>query len=297
MILITGAGGFVGGHLIERLRKEGIAVRALVRTLSKAQKLRDLGAEIAEGDIGDPASLDGAMQGCDSVIHLVGIIQEGRGFTFRSVHVEGTAKVLAAAKKGGAKRFLYQSALGTREHAQSEYHRTKWEAEQLVKASGIPWIILRPSLIYGPGDQFTLRLADAIRLSPVLPVIGPGTFRVQPVFIDDMTACLAKAVAEDAFLNRTLSVCGPEQLSYEEVTRAVADALGIRRPTVHLPLFFMRAMAMAAETVLSRPPITTEQLLMLQEDTVCEGSDVRDAFGIEAVKFGQGLEKFMRKTA
>ena len=296
MILVTGANGFVGSHLVKRLRTDGIAVRALVRDPSRAQKLRDLGVELASGDISDPASLDAAASGCDRIIHLVGIIQEGRGFTFRSVHVEGTRNVIAAAKKAGMRQFFHQSALGTREDARSEYHRTKWEAEQLVRASGLPYTILRPSLIYGPGDQFTLRLADAIRLSPVLPVIGAGRSRVQPIFIDDVTACIGKAVNSDLFLNKTFEIGGPEQFTYEEVTKAIAASLGVKRPTVHMPMLFMRTMAKVAETVLPKPPVTTDQLIMLQEDNVCSMRDIREAFGIEPVGFNDGLSRFLKGT-
>ena len=125
------------------------------------------------------------------------------------------------------RHFFYQSALGTRPGAKSEYHKTKWQAEELVRASGIAYTILRPSLIYGPGDQFTLRLAGIIRSSPVLPVIGSGRSKVQPIFIDDVVACIIKAVTSDAFLNEIYEVGGPEQLTYEEVTRAIAAAMGV----------------------------------------------------------------------
>jgi len=275
---------------------DGLAVRALVRTPAKAQALRDLGAQVVPGDIADAASLEAAMKGCERVIHLVGIIQEGRGFTFRSVHVEGTDHALDAAKKAGVRHFTYQSAIGSREGAKSEYHKTKWEAETLVKESGIPYTILRPSLIYGAGDQFTIRLAEAIRLSPVLPVIGTGRSKVQPIFIDDVAACLAKIVAGGPHLNKTYEIGGPEQLTYEEVTKAIAGALGIDRPTVHMPLFFMRSMAKIAEAVLPKPPVTTDQLIMLQEDNVCDMKDIREALGIEPVRFREGLAKFLGKT-
>lgn len=293
MILVTGATGFVGGHLVRRLRKENFPVRAVVRNPAKAQALRDLGVEVVPGDVADPWSLIAAAKGADRVVHLVGIIQEGRGFSFRSIHVEGTRHVLDAAVKAGVRQFLLQSALGSREGAKSEYHRTKWEAEELVRKSGIPFTVLRPSLIYGPGDLFTIRLAEMIRLSPVLPVIGSGRSKVQPIFIDDVVSCIVKAVMSDPFPGRTLEVGGPEQLSYEEVTMAIADALGVKRPVVHLPLPFLRLMARAAETVLPKPPVTTDQLIMLQEDNVCSMRDIREAFGIEPVAFREGLKRFL----
>jgi uncharacterized protein YbjT (DUF2867 family) len=296
MILVTGATGFVGSHLVKRLRQEGLKVRAMVRTPEKAQSLKDLGAEIVPGDISDVPSLEAAAKGCEKVLHLVGIIQEGRGFTFQSVHVEGTRNILDAAKKAGVKHFLYQSALGTREGAKSEYHRTKWEAETLVKAGGIPYTILRPSLIYGPGDLFSIRLAEMIRLSPVLPVIGTGRSKIQPIYIEDVASCIAKILIDGQHLGKTYEIGGPEQLTYEEVTKAIAAALGVRRPVVHMPLSFMRTMARVAEAVLPKPPVTTDQLIMLQEDNVCDMRDIREVFGIEPVKFREGLARFLGKT-
>jgi NADH dehydrogenase len=132
-----------------------------------------------------------------------------------------------------------------------------------------------------------------IRLSPVLPVIGSGKSRIQPIFIDDVVACIAKAVSSDCCLNEIYEIGGPEQLTYEEVTVAIAEALGVKRPTVHMPLFFMKTMARVLEAVLPKPPVTTDQLIMLQEDNVCSMRDIRDAFGIEPVAFREGLRKFI----
>ncbi len=297
MILVTGGTGFVGRHLIARLRKEGAPVRAVVRDPSKAQGLRDIGVEVVPGDVADKPSLEAAAAGVERVIHLVGIIQEGRGFTFRSVHVEGTGNMLAAAKKAGVRQFFFQSALGSRPDARSGYHKTKWEAEELVRRSGVPFTILRPSLIYGPGDLFTVRLSEMMRLSPVLPVIGSGRSKVQPVFIDDVAACIVKAVASGAFLNRAYEIGGPEQLTYEEVTRAIAEAMGIRRPVLHLPMLFMRTMARIAETALPKPPVTTDQLVMLLEDNVCDVKNIREAFGLEPVRFRDGLKTFIKAVS
>jgi len=295
MILVTGANGFVGRNLVRRLQKDGTAVRALVRSAAKAARLRDLGAELVDGDISNLSSLEAAMKGCAKVIHLVGIIQEAPGVTFKGVHVDGTRNLLEAAKKEGVRHFIYQSALGSRPNAKSQYHRTKWEAEELVRASGLPFTILRPSLIYGPGDLFTTRLAETIRLSPVLPVIGTGQSKVQPIFIDDVNECIQKISMSDSYLNEMYEIGGPEQLTYEEVTKAIAAALGIRRPTVHMPMFFMRTMAKVAETVLSKPPVTIDQLIMLQEDNVCSMRDIREVFGIEPVRFRDGLSRFLGK--
>ena len=293
MILVTGSTGFVGSNLVRRLRKADITVRAVVRNSGKAQALKNIGVDVVEGDVSSKASLEKAAEGCERVVHLVGIIQETPGATFRSVHVEGTRNVLEAARKAGARHFFYQSALGTRPGAKSEYHKTKWEAEELVRASGIPYTILRPSLICGPGDQFTIRLSEMIRRSPVLPIIGSGKSRVQPIYIEDLVSCIVKATTSDSFYNEMYEVGGPEQLTFEEVTAAVAAAMGVKRPALHMPFFFVKNMARIFESVLSRPPVTTDQLIMLQEDNVCGMGDIRDAFGIEPVLFHDGLRNFI----
>jgi uncharacterized protein YbjT (DUF2867 family) len=293
MILVTGGTGFVGGNLIRHLRSRGLPVRALVRKPEKAHSLKDLGVELVQGDIADIASLEKASAGVERVVHLVGIIQEARRATFQRVHVEGTQNVLAAAKKGGVRHFFFLSALGTRPGAQSMYHRTKWAAEELVRAAGIPFTILRPSLIYGPGDGFTTRLTEAIKLAPFLPVIGRGLSKVQPVFIDDVVVCVMKAFADESYLNTLHEIGGPEQLTYEQVTVILAEILGVRRPVLHLPLALMKPVAGLLEMLLPVPPLTTDQLIMLQEDNICGVQNMRNGFGIEPISFRKGLARFI----
>ena len=294
MLLVTGGTGFVGGHLIRRLQQEGLPARVLTRHPDRAQTLRGIGVEIVPGDILDEPSLEKATEGIERVIHLVGIIQEAPGMTFQDVHVEGTRNIIAAAKKAGVRHLFYQSALGTRPGAKSDYHRTKWEAEELVRQSGIPHTILRPSLIYGAGDKFTVRLSEILKLAPIMPIIGSGKSRVQPIYIDDVLSCIVKVMTGDAFLNEIYEIGGPDQLTYEEVTKTIAEAMGINRPAVHVPFLFLKPMARALETLLPNPPLTTNQLVMLQEDNVCSMRDIRDAFGIEPLAFREGLRKFIR---
>jgi NADH dehydrogenase len=295
MILVVGGTGFIGHHLIKRLRKDDLPVRAVVRTPAEASAFKDLGVEVVSGDIADPQSLEAAAAGVERIVHLVGIIQEAPGVTFQGVHVDGTRNLLSAAKKAGVRHFFYQSALGTRANAKSRYHQTKWQAEELVRASGIPFSILRPSLIYGPGDLFTIRLSKMIKLWRVLPVIGSGRSKIQPIFIEDEVECVRKIVTSDSYVNGIYEIGGPEQLTYEEVMREIAEAMGVKRPMVHMPLFFMKFVARVMEAVLKKPPITTDQLIVLQEDNVCGMRDIREAFGIEPVMFRDGLRRFIGK--
>jgi len=294
MILITGGTGFVGRHFIRRARAEGIAVRALIRDPRKAQALKNLDVDLVQGDISDKSALESAAAGADSVVHLVGIIQEAPHVTFHGIHVEGTRNVLNAAQANGVRSFLYLSALGARPDAASTYHKTKWGAEELVRKSGIPFSIVRPSLIYGSNDGFTTRLTEAIKLSPFLPIIGSGQSRVQPISIDDVVSCMLKAVTDRALLNATYEIGGPEQLTYQEITVVLANAMGIHRPVLHLPLPLMRIAARLLELALPVPPLTTDQLTMLQENNICDMRDIREVFGVEPITFREGLAAFFK---
>ena len=294
MILITGSTGFVGTHLVRGLAEAGHKVRALVRDPASAGKFAGLDVETAAGDVGNPDSLVTAARGCDAVIHLVGIIQPGPGYTFRSVHVEGTRNVLEAAKRAGTVRqFIYQSALGTRPDAPTEYFRTKHEAEKLTKVSGLEYTITRPSIIYGKGDGFTTKLIEIIKLSPVVPVIGTGRTLFQPVYVGDLVQAFLKIIYNEGYFGRTLEICGPGTLSFDEIVESLMGALGSRKVSVHVPLSLVRPAAFVMERLLPKPPVTTDQLKMLDEDNVCRLNALEE-MGIRPVPFREGLAKFIK---
>ena len=182
-IFIAGGTGFVGGHLTAELLKRGHELILLSHAGSgKTQP----GITLQQGDVTDPSSYQQAMKGCDAVINLVGIIREfpARRITFERLHVEATACMVQAAQHSGVLRYLQMSALGTRLDAVSGYHRTKWRGEEIVRSSGLAWTVFRPSLIFGPKDAFVNMLAGNLRLAPVMPTMGDGNYRLQPIHGD-----------------------------------------------------------------------------------------------------------------
>jgi len=224
MILVTGGTGFVGQEIVRELLGLGYTVRLLARDCQKAARLgRRPGVEIVAGDALKPETLSAAVAGVEAVIHLIGIISETTRVSFEQAHVEATRNVLAAAKQAGVTRWIQMSAAGTRPHAVSRYHITKWEAEERVRRSGLDWTIFRPSLIYGydERDRFLnlLRLAVA---GPVLPLLDGGLAQVQPVSVRDVARCFALAVASNASLGREFDLVGPEPLSWREMIYRVA---------------------------------------------------------------------------
>lgn len=293
MILLTGATGFVGGHLVKSLLGERLAVRCLVRSASPRLGRLPPGAEPLFGDILDGASLKKACRGIETVIHLVGIIQEKPGATFRAIHVLGTKNMLAAACEAGVKKFIHMSALGTREGAASRYHQTKWEAEEEVRASGLDYTIFRPAIIFGPGDGFFTRLAQLATRLPVIPIIGTGEYEFQPIFIGDVVTCFVEAAKHPEKIRGLFQLAGPERLTLNEIIALIQQTLGTKKGTVHIPLWVMAPMARLMEIFSKEAPVTREQLLMLQEGNVCDIAQMREHFPVRLSRLADILPSYL----
>lgn len=293
MIAITGGTGFVGSHIARRALGAGRRVRLVVRHPQGGSELERAGAEVVAGDVQDPTSLREAFAGVEAVVHLVGIIQERGVNTFDAVHHRGTVNVIEAMRSAGVRRLVHMSALGTRSDARSAYHRTKWLGEEAVRASGLDWTIHRPSIVYGKGDGFVTRFAGMIRRSPVLPVPGDGRNRLQPAWVGDVAACFLQSLDLPASVARTYELGGPRAYTLEEVLDLLMEAMGKRRPKVHVPLPLLRANAAVLERVLPAPPVTRDQLIMLEEDNVCDTSAMRRDFEVEMPALAEGLRRML----
>ncbi|HYU14750.1 MAG TPA: complex I NDUFA9 subunit family protein [Candidatus Acidoferrum sp.] len=296
-VLVTGATGFVGHALLQRLCAAGHVVRCLVRRGSEGA-LRGQGAIARiEGDVVTRQGLEEGMAGCDAVIHLVGIIREHRasGVTFERVHTQGTLNVLEAAAASGIRRYLHMSALGTRPEAAARYHRTKWAAEEAVRASGLEWTIFRPSIVYGRGDGFVTMLASMVRRLPAVPVIGSGRQRLQPVPVEQVAAGFTGALELPATIKRIYEVGGPEAVTMVELLDLIGGALGRRHvPKVHAPLGAMRPLARLLHR-LPGFPVTPDQLPMLGEDSVCDPRPFFETFELEPIPLAVGLERMLTR--
>jgi NADH dehydrogenase len=292
MILVTGATGFVGPHIVHALRAEDRRVRALVRDQAAGEQLRASGCETVEGDVTDPVSLRRAVEGCGVVIHLVAILA-GKPQDFERVMTQGTRDLVVAAQDARVRRFVLMSALGTDEQTKDlvPYYRAKWDMEQMVTTSGLEHVIFRPSFIFGRDGGALRQFRRIAKLAPVTPIPGPGTQKIQPIWIDDVAAYFAAAVDKPEAANRTFELGGPDVVTWNDFWSRLKAALGTRRPSLHVPLRLMRVQAAALE-LLPRPPVTRDQLKMLAAgDNVASNSDAVDTFGFSLVPLDEQLRR------
>jgi uncharacterized protein YbjT (DUF2867 family) len=281
-VFLTGATGFVGRNMLKRLLAEGHSVRALVRDPQKANISAREKVELVAGDVAEGTGLAQGMQGCDAVVHLVGIIVEKGKNTFERVHHIGTRNVVEAAKRTGIKRFVQMSALGARADGPAAYQVTKWKGEEEVRRSGIPYCILRPSLIFGEGDGFVTQMMETMRSAPLFrPVPGDGNPKFRPIFIDDVTACFANTLKAEAATGHTIEIGGADELTLNAVLAEISQCAGVRKPAIHIPMPLMLAGAAVVESFLKNPPVTVDQLRMLREGSTC---DIRPMEGLLGVK-------------
>lgn len=292
-VFVTGGTGFVGKAVIRALQAHGILVRCLVRAGSEAHLRGFEAIERAPGDVLTPEGIAESMQGCGAVIHLVGIIREHRasGVVFERLHAEATAHIVDAARTAEVPRYLQMSALGVRRDAPSRYHRTKWEAEESVRSSSLAWTIFRPSVIYGRGDGSVSVLARLVRRLPVVPVIGDGRYRLQPVGVEHVAEGFARALAQPATVGQTYEVGGPQSYAFTEILDQIGQALGKPRVRkLHHPLALMRPLVRLLE-LLPFFPLTSDQLTMLEENSVCDPTQFYRDFALDPIPFPEGLRR------
>lgn len=294
-VFVTGGTGFVGKNVVRALLAQGFLVRLLVRPGSEHDLKGFESIDRVPGDVMKPEGLAPSAEGCAALVHLVGIIREqrSRGVTFDRLHAQATRNMVALARATGIKRYVQMSALGTRPDARAAYHRTKWEAEEAVRASELDWTIFRPSIIFGRGDAFVSVLARMIRRSPVVPVLGSGRYRLQPIPVEQVAEGFARALRTPASARQTYDVAGPTPYAFVDLLDEIGRALGRTRVRkIHMPLGPVKVMTRALDW-LPFYPVSSDQLTMLEEESVGDPSPFFADLGIKPEPLPAGLRRVL----
>ncbi len=268
-VLVTGATGFIGRNIVSALLSAGYEVMVTFRNEQKAQKVLSGNALRLPSDlaVAFPSELPRLP---DAIIHLVGIIRPDRRNTFEKAHIKTTKNVVDFARKWKIRRLIHMSALGTRDHAPSRYHQTKREAEKIVLHSHLNWTIFRPSVIIGPGDRFSQLIKSLIRFFPVVPILGSGKNRLQPIFIQDVVSLFLRALDKKETFGKIYEVGGPEIVSFRKLLQEYAKILHRRRAFLPVPTWMGYLPAFLGEYLPAWFPLNRDLLKMLMEDNICD---------------------------
>ena len=292
MILVTGANGFVGRHVVQRLVAGGEQVRAMVRRPSEYRA--PAGVETVEGDVTKPGTLGPALQGADRLVHAAAItanLKEPYKGAYRQINETGTANLMAQAVEAGVSRVVLVSGLGTTAAPAGTYMATRWGMEEAVRNSGIPYVILQPSVQFGDGAEFVAALARLAAMSPVVPAITGAHTRFQPIWVEDVVSTVAKALVDDALLGRAIAIGGSEYATFREVVTTILEVSGKRRLVAPLPVGIARVQA-ALLSVLPKPPLTPATLELFSFDNTTALDAMQKNFGFAP----RGFREYLREN-
>lgn len=263
-ILVTGAGGFIGLRLLKRLLSDGHDVVAMVRVVRGELKLPRAGLTVVTGDMTDSASLDRATAGCDVVVHLANATSVTDWARARAVNVDGTRALIAACQRAGVNRLVFTSTISALREHRGPYGQTKLEAEVIVRQSGLPFVILRPSLVYGGHDVgLVSNLVAYLRGLPFMPVIGDGKIELDPVHLDDVNEVISQCLTRDDVLGKAYDVLGPDRVTFNGFLDKLSAEIGIKKPYLYLPGGPMLLAARVGKALLGNFPITEDNVLGL----------------------------------
>lgn len=293
-VLVTGADGFLGRHLLPRLISRGHRVRAVCRDTPTRPGSQGPDIEWRQADLTQRESIAGIASGCDCVVHLAGrFVARGQTSLGRE-HGTGTRNLVWEIRKTDVERIVFVSALGASPDA-GEFFRTKFEAEDVVISADLEYVILRPSVVYGPGDHFTTPVVRILDSLPVFPMIGDGTFELQPLAVEDMVDVLTQAVESPDLAGRSLDLAGPERLSFVRIVRILGDTIGRTRPVIPLPAALAGPASRVAAVLGLPSPFSTAQLDILRFGSVLPTDDnpVRTVFNLKPLPFADAVTDYL----
>lgn len=291
-VLVTGGTGLVGRAAVDHLLTRGHTVRVFAPDASTCAGEWPGGVEPRDGDVASDDAVRGIAEGCDAVLHVVGIVAEDPPeVTLEEVNVQGTRRIVREAERAGVPRLVYVSSLGA-DTGESDYHRSKKRAEDVVREFRGDWLVVRPGNVYGPGDEVISLLLKMVRSLPALPTIGGGNQEFQPIWGEDLGEALAVATERTDLRGQVLEVAGPERTTTSELLDRFGD-LADRRPVrIPVPEWLAQVGADVAEAVGFHLPVNADQITMLQEGNVIQGQNaLQEVLGVQPTPLADGLSR------
>jgi len=282
-VVVAGGSGFLGRHVVDALVGAGHQAVVLSRgnrDCTDRDNVEHVSCDVASGQL----PLD-TLRDCDALVNLIGIKRESPGQTFALAHVESTRHLIEAARQAGLKRYVHISVVAARPDDRFAYHDTKWQAEQLVGDSGLDFTILKPGVIYGPGDDMITHLVKMIRFCPLFPVVGQGTSIMQPVSGSDVARVTIAALERDVAIGQTYEVVGPDRMPLRDVVQTVADGIPLNVWIMPTPVWFQRVAVWAMNAVFRNPLSTPSQLQMLIDGLPGDSAAIERDLGVRPGPF------------
>ncbi|HEY9677428.1 MAG TPA: NAD(P)H-binding protein [Drouetiella sp.] len=300
-VIVDGATGYLGSHLVHKLRSLDFDVRALVHPGARSADvdfLKSLGAQVFTADLSVPAKTD-AFDNCDAVVHLIGSVAPKKGERLEDLHAGQTKNLVAASKAASVKRIVMITSLGASPKADNSYHLTKWLAEEEVRKGGIEYVILRPPLLVGRvvghrDSKLVSRYREIILKKKMVPLINGGQNLVQPLFIGDLVSAIVECINSDSdqVLNRELEVGGPESISLKNFVERFMTSLQVQKPIVALPPALAGVLAVVCEAVQTVPTVNRDQVKLALGDNVCSRNVLTSLLNVEATPLKSAFESY-----
>ena len=296
-VLVTGAAGLVGIHTCRELTKKGWQVRALIRNPARAaMALGQLPVEFRVGDARDATTLRNSLTGCGAVVHLAAIAIEKKGESYRESNTAATERLISAARAESVARIIFMSQNGADSKSPYPFLRSKGVAQDSIKTSGLRWTILRPSVIFGPEDQFVNVLGRLIRLTPkIFPLPNGGAARFQPIAADDVARAVRLSLEKKETVGQVYELGGAVPLTLREMTERILTAMGTTRILVSVPVKVLRPIVALAQRVLPNPPVTSGLLDLLALDNTVARNALTETFKIVPVPFAADELQYLRR--
>ena len=296
-VLVTGATGLVGIHTCRELSKNGWQIRALIRDPAKAAMvLGQLPVEFRVGDVRDASSLRSSLNGCGAVVHLAAIAIEKSTEKYTETNTAATERLISAARAENVQRIIYMSQNGADSRSKFPFLHSKGVAQDSVKTSGLRWTVLRPSVIFGPEDQFVNVLARLIRLTPkVFPLPGGGKARFQPISADDVARVVRLSLEKKDTLHQSYDIGGAVPLTLREMTERILTAMGTHRKLVPVSVRMLRPIVAIAQRLLPNPPVTSGLLDLLALDNTVTNNALTEHFKVVPIPFAADELQYLRR--